>query len=111
MRLARITASPVWALRSAPHYDSCSYGRRGGQIEQTQPAQLRPLPFPYTLPDQARWVDTGEPIPDGFDAVIMVEVVEELDDTTIQDYLSCPALQPREGDWEEDIVASELLAT
>ena len=52
-------------------------------------------PLTLALPDQVAWVDTGDPIPDQFDAVIMVEVVRRLDDSAIEIRSPVPALQPR----------------
>ena len=105
--LGRITAAPVWAARSAPHYDSAAMDGVAVRSLDTVGA-TETSPRKLTLPDQARWVDTGEPVPEGFDAVIMVEVVHEIDETTIQ--ISSPVppynhVRPI----GEDIVASELL--
>ena len=105
--LGRITAAPVWALRSAPHYDSSAMDGVAVKSRDTTGA-TETSPLSLTLPDQARWVDTGEPIPDGFDAVIMVEVVEELDDTTIRITSPVPPYNHVRA-LGEDIVASELL--
>ena len=105
--LGRITAAPVWAARSVPHYDSAAMDGVAVRSRDTTGA-TETSPRELTLPDQARWVDTGEPVPDGFDAVIMVEVVHEIDEATIQ--IASPAppynhVRPI----GEDIVASELL--
>ena len=105
--LGRITAAPVWAARSAPHYDSAAMDgvavRSGDTTGATETSPLN-----LTLPDQARWIDTGEPIPDGFDAVIMVEVVQEVDEATVQ--ITTPvAPYNHVRALGEDIVASELL--
>ena len=105
--LARITAAPVWARRSAPHYDSAAMDGVAVRSRDTAGA-TETSPLPLTLPDQARWVDTGEPIPEGFDAVIMVEVVQEIDDTTIQITAPVPPYNHVRA-IGEDIVASELL--
>ncbi len=105
--LGRITAAPVWAARSAPHYDSAAMDgvavRSGDTTGATETS-----PLSLTLPDQARWVDTGEPVPVGFDAVIMVEVVREIDESTIE--ITTPvAPYNHVRAIGEDIVASELL--
>ena len=74
----RVTAAAVWAKLSSPHHDSAAMDgiavRAADTIgaTETAPVQLR-------VGEQAAWVDTGDPMPDGFDAVIMVEVVHELD--------------------------------
>ena len=105
--LGRITAAPVWAARSAPHYDSAAMDGVAVRSADTTGA-TETSPRSLSLPDQAQWVDTGEPIPDGFDAVIMVEVVEEIDDTTIQIISPVPPYNHVRA-IGEDIVASELL--
>ena len=105
--LGRITATPVWAARSAPHYDSAAMDGVAVRSRDTTGA-TETSPLVLSLPDQARWIDTGEPVPDGFDAVIMIEVVEELDDTTIQIASPVPPYNHVRA-IGEDIVASELL--
>ena len=65
-------------------------------------------PLTLTLPGQAAWVDTGEPIPDEFDAVIMVEVVRTLHDSTIEIRAPVPPYN-HVRPLGEDIVESELL--
>jgi putative molybdopterin biosynthesis protein len=72
--LDRVTARPVIARLSSPHYHACAMdgiavvaSRTAGALE-TAPLELRP--------DEAIVVDTGDPLPDGFDAVIPIERVE-----------------------------------
>ena len=60
------------------------------------------------VPDQAIAIDTGDPMPDGFDAVIMIEDVEKISEAEIE------ILKPATP-WQhvrlvgEDIVATELI--
>ena len=105
--LGRITAAPVWAARSAPHYDSAAMDGVAVLSRDTAGA-TETSPRVLTLPGQARWVDTGEPVPDGFDAVIMIEVVQEIDESTIQITSPVPPYN-HVRPLGEDIVASELL--
>ena len=105
--LGRITAAPVWAVRSTPHYDSAAMDGVAVRSGETTGA-TETSPLSLSLPDQARWVDTGEPIPDGFDAVIMVEVIEEVNDSTIRVTAPVPPYNHVRA-IGEDIVASELL--
>ena len=105
--LDRITADAVWALRSVPHYDAAAMDGVAVRSADTVGAS-ESSPLALTLPDQAAWVDTGDPVPDGFDAVIMVEVVREIGDSEIE--ISSPVppyhhVRPL----GEDIVESELL--
>ena len=81
--LGRITAEPVWASRSVPHYDASAMdGIAVRSADTVGASETRPLSL--TVPEQAAWVDTGDPVPDDFDAVIMIEVVRRLDDSTIE---------------------------
>ena len=105
--LGRITASPVWAARSAPHYDAAAMDGVAVRSAETEGAS-ETSPKQLSLPDQARWIDTGDPVPDEFDAVIMIEVVQEIDESTIQIRTPVPPYHHVRS-LGEDIVASELL--
>ena len=65
-------------------------------------------PVRLKMGEQAQWVDTGMSMPEGFDAVVMIENIQELDGDLIE------IMQPV-APWQhvrlmgEDIVASELL--
>ncbi len=74
--LERVSARAVYARLSAPHYNACAMD--GVAIKaalsfgagETTPVSLSP--------EQFRYVDTGDPLPSGTDAVIMIEdCVEE----------------------------------
>ncbi|HHZ61980.1 MAG TPA: molybdopterin biosynthesis protein, partial [Dehalococcoidia bacterium] len=79
----RVTAAPVWAVASSPHYDASAMDGIAVRAKETIGA-TESSPLRLSSPDQVRWVDTGDPMPDGFDSVIMVEHVHELDDATIE---------------------------
>ena len=103
----RVTAAPVWAAVSSPHYDSAAMDgiavRAVDTIGATETSPLR-----LAVGEQAVWVDTGDPMPDGFNAVIMVEVVHELDDGTLE--IQSPAAPYQHvRPLGEDIVATELV--
>ena len=70
----RVTAGPVWAERSAPHYDAAAMDgvavRSAETVGATETSPLR-----LGVGEQAVWVDTGESVPEGFDAVVMIEHV------------------------------------
>ena len=105
--LSRITAEPVWASRSVPHYDASAMdGIAVRSADTVGASETRPLSL--TVPEQAAWVDTGDPVPDDFDAVIMIEVVRRLDDSTIEIRAPAPPYQ-HVRPLGEDIVQSELL--
>ena len=72
--LDRVTARPVAARLSSPHYHACAMdgiavvaARTAGALE-TAPLELSA--------EEAPVVDTGDPLPDGFDAVIPIELIE-----------------------------------
>ena len=103
----RVTSEPVWAKISAPHYDSAAMDGVAVRATDTVGA-TETSPTRLNFEDQAVWVDTGEPLPQGFDAVIMVEVVDEVDESTIEIRSPVPPYHHvrRLG---EDIVATELV--
>lgn len=105
--LGRITSEPVWARISSPHYDSAAMDgvavRAADTVGATETSPIR-----LQVGPEASWVDTGDPIPDGFDAVIMVEVIHEVDDETIEIRDPVPPYH-HVRPLGEDIVATELL--
>lgn len=71
----RITAEPVWALISSPHYHAAAMDGYAVRAEETRGAsETRPVYL--TIGQQAFYVDTGDPLPPGTNAVIMVEDVQ-----------------------------------
>jgi putative molybdopterin biosynthesis protein len=103
----RVTASPVWAARSSPHYDAAAMDgvavRARETIGATETAPLR-----LKVGEQAVWVDTGDPMPPGFDAVIMIEVIHQVDASTIEIQTPVAPYQ-HVRPLGEDIVATELV--
>ena len=102
----RVTAQAVYAAICAPHYPACAMdgialaaGLTFGAGETT----------PVTLAqDQFVTVDTGDPLPEGCDAVVMIEEVIPQEDGTVRLY--APA-----SPWQhirqigEDICAGEMI--
>jgi putative molybdopterin biosynthesis protein len=103
----RVTSQPVWAKISSPHYDAAAMDGVAVRAAETSGAS-ETAPVQLTLGTQAVWVDTGAPMPVGFDAVIMIEHLQRLDDATVQ--IMTPV-----APWQhvrplgEDIVATELV--
>jgi len=103
----RITAEPLFARYSSPTFHSAAMDGVALAAKATFGAREG---HPITLHRDADYtpVNTGDPLPTGCDAVVMIEYVEELDEDTIQ--LEHPAFP-----WQhvrrigEDIVATELL--
>ena len=105
--LGRTTAAPVWAVRSVPHYDAAAMDGIAVRSTDTVGAS-ETSPLTLRVPDQASWVDTGDPMPEGMDAVIMIEVVREIDDSTVEIRSPVPPYN-HVRPLGEDIVAAELL--
>ncbi len=105
--LGRITSEAVIAKLSSPFYHSAAMdGYAVRFIDTFGASETRPKRL--AAPAQAVAIDTGDPIPDGFDAVIMIEDVEKVSDSEIE------ILKPATP-WQhvrlvgEDIVATELI--
>jgi len=103
----RITAEPVFARRSAPSYHSSAMDGIAVKAEQTYGATER-LPMTLALEKDAVWVNTGQPLPKPFNAVIMIEDVHMIDDGHVE-------IRSSTYPWQhvrkvgEDIVATQLL--
>ncbi len=105
--LGRVTSEAVAAKISSPFYHSAAMdGYAVTFIDtfgagETRPKRLR-------VPDQAVAIDTGDPMPEGKNAVVMIEDVEKLSESEIE------ILKPATP-WQhvrlvgEDIVATELV--
>jgi len=103
----RVTAAPVYARISSPHYHSAAmdgFAVRAALtfgVSETTPGQL-------AVGSEAIIVDTGDPLPEGCDAVIMVEDVHYVTPEIIE--ITRPAFP-----WQhvreigEDIVATEMI--
>ena len=107
--VGRITAEPVWAAVSSPHYDAAAMDGIAVRAADTAGAtETRPVAL--TVGAQAVWVDTGDPMPAGADAVVMIEHVRRDDDDPDLLSVSDPV-----APWQhvrplgEDIVATELV--
>ncbi len=75
--VGRVTAEPVWAQRSSPPFDAAAMDGIAVHAADTVGASET---TPVTLAAGAfEIVDTGDPIPGDFDAVVMREDVHELD--------------------------------
>jgi putative molybdopterin biosynthesis protein len=76
--VGRILAEPVWAKISSPHYHASAMD--GFAIHSTETIGAQPAtPVILKIGTSARYLDTGDPLPDGFDAVIPIENTEALD--------------------------------
>src|SRR6266571_2195647 len=105
--LGRVTAAPVWAAISSPHYHASAMDGVAVRAAETLGA-TETEPLRLLVPDQAIWVDTGDPLPADRDAVIMAEHVQTLGEDAVE---ILAAVHP----WQhvrplgEDMVATELV--
>jgi len=82
----RISAEAVYAHISAPHYNACAMDGIALDARLTYGATDT---LPVTLrAGQFRWVNTGDPLPENCDCVVMVEDVIEADNGAIQLFLA-----------------------
>lgn len=113
--LGRVLAEPVWARMSSPHYHASAmdgFAVRAGQTAGAMPTA------PITL-TQFKYLDTGDSLPEDFDAVIPIENVESLDEAgQMTPNLRHPAairIRAAVPPWShvrplgEDIVATQLV--
>ena len=105
--LGHVTAAPVWAALSSPHFpaaamDGVAVSAAGtlGATE-TSPRHLK-------LDTEAIWIDTGDAMPPHTDAVIMIEEIHDRGDGTIE-ITAAAAPWQHVRPMGEDIVASELV--
>src|SRR5215813_4200475 len=113
--LDRVTAEPVFAKISSPHYHAAAMDGICVRAEDTFGAtEFVGKKLTRVLEDSSRsaggfaYVDTGNALPGWSNAVIMIEKVRQLDDQTVEIFESV-------APWNhvrlvgEDVVATELL--
>jgi molybdenum cofactor synthesis domain-containing protein len=105
--LGRVTAEPIFARISTPTYHSAAMDGIAVRAEATYGTTER-NPKTLKVGEDAVWINTGQAIPEGFNAVIMVEKLHEIDTGHLE--IRAPAYP-----WQhvrkvgEDIVATQLL--
>jgi putative molybdopterin biosynthesis protein len=105
--LGRITAAPIWARLSSPHYHAAAMDGVAVRAADTFGAS-ETSPRRIALGRYARWVDTGDPLPPEADAVIMAEHIQTIDQDTIE-IMAAVAPWQHVRPLGEDIVATELV--
>ncbi|MCB0199302.1 MAG: molybdopterin biosynthesis protein [Anaerolineae bacterium] len=108
--LGRVTAAPVWARISSPHYHASAMDGYAVRAEDTAGA-TETMPKQLKLGAQAHYVDTGDPLPAFANAVIMIEdtqLVGEGDETTVEIMAATPPWR-HVRPMGEDIVATQLV--
>lgn len=104
--LDRITAEPVFAKFSSPYFHSSAMDGYAVRAKDTFWATERE-PVKLKIGKDAYWIETGDPLKEGFDAVIPVEEVS-IKDGYIEIYSSVPPYNDVRP-IGEDIVATELI--
>ena len=105
--LGRITAEPVFARLSSPFYNASAMDGIGVNFQDTIGAG-EATPVRLSLHEQFEWVNTGNVLPEKFNAVIMVEDIQPIDAKTVE--IIAPVTP-----WKhvrtigEDIVTTELI--
>ncbi|MGE5416139.1 MAG: molybdopterin biosynthesis protein [Acidobacteriota bacterium] len=103
----RVTAEPVWAVKSSPHYQASAMDGIAVLASATFGAS-ETTPVQLTKGHDFVEVDTGDPVPLEFDAVIMIEDVNYKNAETAE--IIAPATP-----WQhvrsvgEDVVASQMM--
>ena len=77
--VGRILAEPVWAKISSPHYHASAMDGFCVRAADTHGATLT-APVVLEVGEQSCYLDTGDNLPEGFNAVIPIEDVEPLDE-------------------------------
>lgn len=103
----RITASPIWAKMSSPHYHAAAMDGIAVNAEVTHGAS-RTTPKRLKIGSQAYWIDTGGALPEGTNAVIMVEDIQTIGEEEVEIQAAVPPWQ-HVRPFGEDIVATELI--
>ena len=103
--IGRVTAEPIWASRSSPPFDAAAMdGIAVRAVDTVGASESTPI---LLGADAFAVLDTGDPIPDGFDAVVMREHVHYVDGGAELRAAVAPYQHVRSIG--EDISATELL--
>ncbi len=104
--LNRVTAEPVFAKLSSPYFHSSAMDGYAVKSKSTFSATEKD-PVRLKIGEEAIWIETGDPLPEGFDAVIPIEEVN-----VKEGYIEIYKAYPPYHDVRpvgEDIVATELI--
>ncbi|MCG0274955.1 MAG: molybdopterin biosynthesis protein [Thermosediminibacteraceae bacterium] len=105
--LGRVTAEPVFARISSPHYNAAAMDGIAVSAKDTFGASEK---NPVRLKEGVSFwpVDTGDPLPPGCDAVIMIEEVHPLGNGEVEIVSPCSPWDNVRG-IGEDMAATELV--
>lgn len=105
--LGRVTSEPVFAVLSSPSYQSAAMDGIAVQAERTFRATDEE-PVQLAVDREAWFVNTGQPLPEGTDAVVMIEQVHQPSADVVE-------LRAAAFPWQhvrrvgEDVVAGEMM--
>ncbi len=108
--LRRVLSRPVAALRSSPAFHGAAMDGIAVNAEDTFAASAR-NPLRLEVGKAAHWINTGHPLPDGCNAVIMVENVN----TETEGDVKWAVIEKAAFPWQhvrkmgEDMVATEII--
>ena len=105
--LGHVTAAPVWAALSSPHFPAAAMDGVAVRAASTVGA-AETSPRRLELDSEAIWIDTGDAMTPGTDAVIMIEDIHDRGDGSIE-IIAAAAPWQYVRPMGEDIVASELV--
>jgi putative molybdopterin biosynthesis protein len=109
----RVTAEPIWARQSSPHYHAAAMDGYALRAESTRGANDR-TPVDLEVGSQVTYVDTGDALPGWADAVVPIEDVEPVGEGR-RAASRAIRLRAAVAPWShvrpmgEDMVASELV--
>jgi putative molybdopterin biosynthesis protein len=107
--LGRVTSEPIFARRSVPHYHGAAMDGIAVDASKTFGA-TETTPLKLRIGEDAFYVDTGDPLPEGTNAVIMIEQV-----FPVEGQNGVVEVRSAAYPWQhvrkvgEDIVAGELI--
>jgi len=111
--LGRVTATPVWAALSSPGYHASAMdGYAVRSVDTLGATETAPKRLKIGPDGQARYVDTGDPVPSWADAVIQIEHTQPMDEENGGEAIE---IQASVAPWTavrpmgEDMVATELV--
>lgn len=112
--LRRVLSRPVAALRSSPAFHGAAMDGIAVHAEDTFNASAR-APLRLKIGAQAHWINTGHPLPDGCNAVVMVENINTETTQDSEGETQWAVIEKAAFPWQyvrkmgEDMVATEII--
>ncbi len=109
--LGRVTAGAVFARISSPFYHSSAMDGYAVRFADTFGAS-ETSPKRLESGRQAVYVDTGDPIPDGFNAVIMIEdvnIIKDRQSAVSSQQSAAGILNKKQGSENEEVIHEEFI--